>query len=433
MSIVMKFGGTSVKDANMIDKTTKIIISNITKKPIVVLSAVSGTTDLLIKSIEDIDNQAKYFNQIEKTHKQILKELNFDEKLLELEFTELKGFLVTKPNNTNKDRDYVSFFGERLSTKIVAKYLEQKGYPARPLISGDIGLITNDNYTDAEILETSYDEIKEHLSKVKEIPVITGFGGKDKNGYFTTFSRGGSDYVASLIGKAIMAKEIQIWTDVNGILTADPRIIPNSQKIEKVSFEEAAELAYFGAKVLHPKTIRPAIKMEIPVKILNTFEPQNTGTTIVKGNQGSNFIALTSKKNITIIQVQSVRMLEVHGFVLRIFQVFNKYKVSVDMITTSEINVSITIEDVGHLDEIVKELEEFSRVKVFKDNTILCLVGRKGKSIQHHLSEIFEVLHKQNIDVKMISQSTNEISVGVVISQQDTKRALEVLHKKLIC
>ncbi len=430
----MKFGGSSVKDANMFNRVCEIVSQNKDKNPIVVLSAVSKITDLLIKCVEESTNLCyDSYNKIVSIHLGILSDLNLNSNLLEKELTELKRFLKSNSQTDIKVYDHVCFFGERMSTRILAELLTKKEISSEAHISGDIGLITDSNFGNAKILETSYNVMRNVISDFKHIPIITGFGGKDEEGNFTTFSRGGSDYVASLIGCALDVEEIQIWTDVCGILTADPRIVKNGKRIPIISFEEASEFAYFGAEVLHPKTIIPAVKKNIPVRILNTFEPRNSGTIIIREKQGRNFIAISSKENITVVSAKSVRMIEVYGFVSKIFDVFKKYEVSVDMISTSEINVSITIGDTAHLDSIVSELRNFSEVRVSKGNSIICILGRERKSVEHHLADIFRVLFNSGIDVKMVSQSTNEISVGIVISKKDTQKAIEVLHKELVC
>ena len=430
----MKFGGSSIKDTNMFNMVCEIVSQNRDKNPIVILSAISNITDLLIKCVEESTNSCyDSYNKIVSIHLGILSDLNLNSSLLERELTELKEFLKGNSKMDLKDYDYVCFFGERMSTKILVELLNKKGINSKAHISGDIGLITNSDFGNAKILETSYNIMKNIISDFKHIPIITGFGGKDEEGNFTTFSRSGSDYVASLIGCALDVEEIQIWTDVCGILTADPQIVKSAKKIPIISFEEASEFAYFGAEVLHPKTIIPAVKKNIPVRILNTFEPRDSGTIIIREKQGRNFIAISSKDDITVVSVKSVRMIEVYGFVSKIFDVFKKYEVSVDMISTSEINVSITIGDTTHLDNIVSELRDFSEVKVSKGNSIICILGREKKSIEHHLADIFRVLFDSGVDVKMVSQSTNEMSVGIVISQKDTQKAMEVLHKELVC
>lgn len=435
--IVMKFGGSSVQDAKMFKEVLKIVSSRIEKKPIVVLSAVKGTTDCLLNSIKEaLENNFESFNLIRNNHLQILKNLEIDEHVLDDEFSELKKTLevISKTKETSlKLSDYVSFFGERMSVKIFAELLEKNSLNSKSHISGDTGLITDSNFGDAKILEDSYEKMNLFFSKINYIPVVTGFGGKDEKGEYTTFQRGGSDYVAALIGTAVNAEEIQIWTDVNGVMTANPRIVENAKTIKSLSFAEASELAYFGAKVLHPKTIWPAIKKNIPVLVLNTFEPGSTGTLIVKECQEQTEIkAISYKKNITIIDASSTRMINAHGYLAKIFEVFSKYKRPIDMISTSEVDVSMTTDDNQNIDEIIKELNNFAYTVCHDKKSIIYVVGTK---IQHNAclaGRILNCVGKSGIKVDMISQCYDGVSFGFVVEEEKSEFVVKLLHKELL-
>ncbi|MBN1156490.1 aspartate kinase [Candidatus Woesearchaeota archaeon] len=436
--IVMKFGGSSVKDAVMFKRVASIVTERLDKKPLVVLSAVKGVTDMLIKSLDEslLGNYASY-EKIAEMHKKIIEELGLSFDMISPELIELKKALETNSKvkeNTAEFLDYISFFGERMSVKILAQLLNKQGISSESFVSGDIGLLTDSAFGNATILPHSYKKMKEFLSKVKAVPVITGFGGKDANGRFTTFQRGGSDYVASLFGAAVHAAEIQIWTDVNGIMSADPRIVKNARTIPELSFDEASELAYFGAKVLHPKTIVPAIEKNILVIVLNTFEPEHSGSRIVKDAKKSSAImkAVSFKKGITVIEAKSTRMLNSHGYLANMFAVFQKYKKPVDMVSTSEINVSMTVDSLENMDEIVKELSEIASVKIHKHRAIVYAVGEGMKAHAGTAARIFSTIGNRGINLEMISQCFDEHSVGFVVREEQAEKAMITLHEEFI-
>jgi aspartate kinase len=276
--------------------------------------------------------------------------------------------------------------------------------------------------------------MKNEISKIKVLPVVTGFGGKDENGEYTTFNRGGSDYVASLVGAGIDAEVIEIWTDVNGVMSADPRVVPGAKTIPELSFDEASELAYFGAKVLHPKTILPAIEKNIPVLVLNTFEPTNKGTRIVKNQKESpgHIKSISWKKGISVIDVKSTRMIDAYGYLAKIFSVFDKYKKPVDMITTSEINVSMTVDSKENVENIVNELKHIAEIDLAYDKAIVYVVGASMKRKIGTASKIFDILAKSNININMISQCFEEISIGLVVDENVAESVVKILHQELI-
>ncbi|MBU0614817.1 MAG: aspartate kinase [Nanoarchaeota archaeon] len=433
--IVMKFGGSSVKDAQKFLEVAEIVKSRLDKKPIVVLSAVKGVTDNLIKALsESIHGKFDSYKEIEAKHKEILKGLELDQSTVDDELKELKEALDVNSKlkeDNHKILDYISFFGERMSSKILSALLVKQGIASNYHISGDIGLQTDSNFGDATFLESSYEVMHKNLAGADYVPVITGFGGKDENGEFTTFNRGGSDYVASLVGAGVRSEEIQIWTDVNGVMTTDPRIVPEARTIPELSFAEAAELAFFGAKVLHPKTIKPAMDKNIPVKVLNTYEPENPGTTIVPASnvQSGVMKAIASKKNVTILNLCSARMLNAYGYLAKVFEVFNKNKKSVDMITTSEVNLSITVDSEDKLDKIAAELEKYGNVKIDTNKALVCVVGEGMKQTPGILGELFSILGKDNINIDMISQGASEINVSFIVNNIDADKVVKVLHK----
>ena len=435
--LVMKFGGSSVKDAEMILKVASLIQARIDKRPIVVLSAVKGTTDALLKAAEEVKTEVwESYDWIVAHHRSILTSLKISDDTIAQELAELREALdvISRSKDTSaKMLDYLVFFGERLSVAIMAAYLTKEGTSAQPYLSGDLGMITDSQFGNARLLEESEEKLKKNITALTHIPIITGFGGKDEQGEFTTFARGGSDYVAAIIGAAIDAEEIQIWTDVNGVMTADPRFVEKTQTIPLLSFDEATQLAYFGAKVLHPKTIWPAIKKNIPVAVLNTYNPTHGGTKIVQSVEKPNTItAVTHKEGILVVNVKSLRMLDGHGYLAKIFEVFGRYRKAVDMLATSEVDVSMTVDSEENLDEIVAELSQFARVSVCRPNSIIQVVGEGLIETPGMAARIFSTVGEEGINVEMISQCFNQISVGFLVKEKDARKAVALLHKKFI-
>src|SRR3989344_4673306 len=351
--IVMKFGGTSLANAERIKNISDIIKARLVRKPVVVVSAVGGVTDLLLNAAKEASrgvNPNEKVEEIIDIHKNILRGLNLKDEFLMDDFVRLydtlNGVYLLKELSP-RSLDLIASFGEIFSTKILTGYLNSKNIVSKQYNGWDIGIITDNNFTNSNILlHKTYKNISNNLKNLNHIPIVTGFIAKNTEGEITTLGRGGSDYTASIIGAALKVNEIEIWTDVDGIKTADPKLIKNTKQWDKVTFNEASEMAYFGARVLHPKTIKPAINESIPVRILNTYNLNNPGTLIVKEDKRECvFRTLSSKNNIIIIRICSAEMLFAYGFLSKIFEVFNKYKISVDLISTSEVTVSITLDD----------------------------------------------------------------------------------------
>jgi len=320
----------------------------------------------------------------------------------------------------------------QLWTKIFAAHLSSIGLEAKPFNSWELGLITTPDFGNAEPIEKSYKSMKDKISKLSLIPVITGFIGKAEKGEITTLGRGGSDYTASIFGAAAGAEEIQIWTDVDGVMSADPKIVPGAKTIEKISFDEASELAYFGARVLHPKTLLPAINKNIPVKVLNTFNPQHQGTTITKKSKHDDQIvkAIACKKNITLINIKSSRMLGAYGFLARIFSIFAKYGKSVDAIATSEVAISLTIDDNEDVDKIVDELNDISSTTLATNKAIICVVGDRMEYEPGIAGRIFSTLGKEAINIEMISQGASQINLTFIVDGKDAEKSVNILHNE---
>ncbi len=435
--IVMKFGGSSVKNAERILNVCNIVKSRLEKKPIVVVSALGGITDKLIEASNlafQGKDYSKLLKKIKERHHSTLKDLKADVKLVDHLLEEFESLLSRIKENkeiTTETMDNIQSFGERMSSRIVATALDSIGIVAEAHDAFEVGMITNDDHGNAEPLEETEEEMRSHLIDKRAVPVITGFIGKNKAGTITTLGRGGSDYSAAIFGAAIHAKEIQIWTDVNGVMTTDPRIVPEAKTIPEISFDEASEMAIFGAKVLHPKTILPAIKKDIPVRVLNTYEPDNVGTVIVnKATKTDGAVkAIALKKENVLMTIRSLRMLNAHGFLAKLFEVFAHYNKSVDMVSTSEVSVSLTVDDDKDLDKIEADLKKFAGVKIEKGKSIITLVGEGMKHTAGLAGKVFTTLGDAKINVEMISQGASEINISFMVDKKDREDTIKKLHK----
>ncbi|MBD3309981.1 lysine-sensitive aspartokinase 3 [Candidatus Woesearchaeota archaeon] len=432
----MKFGGSSVGSPERIREVARIIGSRLERKPIVVVSAVGGVTDMLISAAQKAASEGKADTaELRKKHEDIITELGLDRAIIsELDsLDELLSGIAQLGELSPRIMDKVQSFGERCSSKILAACLEKQGIGSRAFDAYDAGMITDDNFGNAEPLPEVFEKLGA-LSESPVVPVVTGFIGKDREGRITTLGRGGSDYTAAIIGAAVDAEEIQIWTDVNGIMTADPKVVPEAKSIPRVTFDEASELAYFGAKVLHPKTIRPAVRKGIPVRVLSTFEPEKKGTVIsIESEKDSNPLkAIASKKRITLINVVSTRMLLAHGFLARIFQVFEEHHKPVDMVSTSEVSVSLTVDNDEHVDEIAEKLKHFAKVKVMREKAIICAVGQGLSEAVGLCGRVFTAVGSEGVNVHMISLGASEINLSFIVDDKDADKAVKSLHKELL-
>ena len=438
--LVMKFGGTSVGNAKSISQAAAIVKSRLKSRPIVVVSAVAKMTDCLIALChESLKGSVSSLETLKKTHEEIIADLGLDGDLLAPELRELEhliGATRKKKSIDKKTLDQFQSFGERMSAKIVAAHLNSVGIPSKAYPAWEIGMITDEKFGDAEPLAESYESMRRKLNSLKAVPVVTGFIGKTKKGRIVTLGRGGSDYSAAIIGAAVNAEAIEIWKEVDGVMTTDPRIVPQAKVVPELAFEEACELAYFGAKVLHPKSIIPAMKKGIPVKVLNTFNPKGKGTTIVssfeeRAKKSETIEAFTYKKNVTAIHISSPEFFDGNGLMARIFTLFEKYGTSIDIVSTSVVSVSITIDKVEHLGEIAKGLREIGEVEIVRDKAVVCAVGGRVNAAGV-AGRMFSVLGKNNISVEMISQAASGISMTFVVDDKDAQKAIRVLHKEYI-
>jgi len=446
--IIMKFGGTSVENAAAMNTAIQIVVGQRPRRPLVVLSAIAGATNTLIQSAHhaldgQLDAATTSLNDLFERHVVLLENLLENRSTIQLlildirkRFEELKTLcqgIAILGELTDRSLDSISSVGERLSSLVFAEAMLERGLPAR-FIDARSFLITDDHFGSAaplfETIERKAQEILLPALAEDAVVVTQGFIGSTAKGVTTTLGRGGSDYSAAIIGATLHAEEIQIWTDVDGILTADPRIAPDAKKIKVISFREASELAYFGAKVLHPSTILPAVRNKIPVIVLNSRRPKASGTSIVEEPPESNIPvkSIASKKGITVINIQSTRMLMAYGFLESIFAVFSKYKTSVDLVSTSEVAVSLTIDNTARLAEIVRELEGYADVSVGEHKGIVCIVGDQMHSTVGIADRVFRALG--DINVIMISQGASEINMSIVMNEADVTAAVQRLHRE---
>ncbi len=432
--IVMKFGGTSVGSPEMIKRAAEIVKSHASRKPVVVVSAFAKVTDSLMNLAHAALNNSHDTGGIRKRHYDIMEGLGIDKSLISHELEELealiKGISLLK-ELTPRTLDLLMSFGERMSAKIVAEYFSKSGLNARACNSYDTGFVTDSNFGNADVLPETEANIRDFFrNSTGFVPVVTGFIAKNANGEVTTLGRGGSDYTASIIGAAISAEEIQIWTDADGIMTADPKIVKNARSIDFISYEEAAELAFLGARVLHPKTILPAIEKNIPVRTLNTYNPGHKGTTILRETGKSHCItSIACKKGIKVINIHSPKMLFAAGFMHKIFRIFDELKISVDMVSTSEVNVSVTIDGKYGTEKLVKELENMADVDVRNNRASISVVGTNIDSTSGIAGKIFSSLGNKNINVEMISSGASKINESFVVKEEDADDAVRTIHE----
>ena len=442
--IVCKFGGTSVADATAINRVAQIISAKQSRRPVVVVSALGGATNLLL----DIATKAAAgellvaLQLIEQLRDRHLREaatvLAGSPDALEIaleigagfdELAHLAEALRTLGYLTPRSLDTVAALGELLSSQIVAAALRHHGLPAHFVDARDV-MITNDFFTHADPDIAGIEHAaRAHLRPALErgmIPVMGGFVGATPSRITTTLGRGGSDYSAALIGAAIEAEAIEIWTDVDGMLTADPRVVPEARVIDRIRFDEAAELASFGAKVLHPSTIAPAVQCGIPVYVLNSRKPEGAGTLIAFDAPRMPVRAIAGKRNTTVVKLRSARMLLAPGFLRRVFEVFETHRMSIDVVATSEVSISVTLDDPTNLDSVVSDLMQFGDVAVERHRGIVAIVGAGIADGGAAMAKAVAALGA--IPVYMVSLSATGINFTLVIDDAQVAPAMQRLH-----
>ncbi len=448
--VVQKFGGTSVADPTAIRRLIEIVRTARTRDgrgPAVVVSAMSGVTDALLGVAAAAgsarpDDAVGRVEQLRSRHLTAARDLvsgseqgavvahigeTFDQ------LSAVVRALGVLREVSPRTLDVVAAMGELLSSRIIAAALAEAGVPAE-WVDARRAIVTNDDHTRAApLMRETNAALRASVLPVLDagrVAVLGGFVGATAEGHTTTLGRGGSDYSGALVGAGLDAAEIQIWTDVDGMLTADPRIISKPRLVPRLSFAEAAELAYFGAKVLHPSTILPAVERDIPVRILNSMRPDGTGTliTAVPSLDGTPLTGLASKRDVTVIDITSTRMLMAHGFLRRVFEVFERFRTAVDVVTTSEVSVSVTVDDRRYVDSIAQELSAFAEVAAEGEMALLCAVGDRLRDEPEIAARVVGVL--EEVPLRMISQAASRRNITVVMRQVDLPHAMQRLHEE---
>jgi aspartate kinase len=448
--IVIKFGGTSVGDADRVANAIEIVSERRERKPVIVVSALAGVTNELVAASEaacaqDPKRVAEIIARVRQRHEDVALRLvqqksdfldsfirQLDKQIEEIN-TILKGIALLG-EITMRARDKVMSIGEKLSSVLFAYTLMMRTLPGEHVHSEEV-IVTDDNFCGAS---PKMELTREHAQRVlrplldrNRIPVMGGFIGRTEAGATTTLGRNGSDYSAATVGAALGAEEVQIWTDVDGLLTCDPRLVPGARVIDLLSFEEAGELAQFGAK-LHPKTLEPAVAANIPVRVLNTHNPSSPGTLITREgaavSAGARSIA--RKKGVTLVHVKSNMMLGTHGFLARLFNVFEQLAISVDLIATSEVSVTVTIDEKDRIDELQKRLRDVAdEVEVTNGQCIVAVVGQNLMSDSRVGARVLDALHR--MPVKMLSLGRSGLNFSLVVDDTDADAAVKAIHHTL--
>jgi aspartate kinase len=446
--VVMKFGGTSVEDPEGIARIAAIVAGRVAegKQPVVVVSAMAKVTDQLLRaaaaaSVGDRIGALAISSRLRARHRDTAAALVKDPE----EFAALIEFIDQKFDSldevlrglaailelTPRISDLIVSYGERVSSRIVTEAFRERSIDAVHVDAREI-VITDSSFQkavplDAFIEKRAAEKLRPHVNQGR-VPVMGGFIGSNEAGITTTLGRGGSDFTGALIGGALSADAIEIWTDVDGIMTTDPRVVPEALRVKVISFEEAAELAYFGAKVLHPATILPAVKKNIPVLVLNSRNPSNEGTRIISiaPHCRSPFKSIAVKRKLSIIDVVASRMLMTHGYLSEIFAIFDKHQCPVDMVSTSEVSVSLTVDSNDKLPSIAADLSRLADVKYEGKKALVCMVGEDIRGQNGIAAQVFNAI--RHINVRMISQGASEINMSFMIEEEDVDEAVRSLH-----
>ena len=448
--VVQKFGGTSVADPDAVRRLIEIARAARTRDgrgPVLVVSALSKVTDGLLNIAAEAgagktDSALTQVERLRDRHLAMASALARRGDVATLsphineQFDQLAAVvraLAVLREVSLRTLDVVASMGELISSRIIAAALLNAGLPGE-WVDARRAIVTDDQHTKASPLmrETTAALRASVLTLVEggKVPVLGGFIGATVEGHTTTLGRGGSDYSGAIVGAGIDAAEIQIWTDVDGMLTADPRVIPDSRLVPRLSFAEAAELSYFGAKVLHPSTIHPAVERDIPVRILNSWKPEAAGTliTAAPAPDGNSLTAMAAKKDLTVVDITSSRMLMAYGFLRRVFEVFERFRTAVDVVTTSEVSVSVTVDDRRHLEAIVEALSEFAEVSIEQEMALLCAVGDRLRNEPEIAARVIRVL--EEVPLRMISQAASRRNITVILRQADLPHAMHRMHEE---
>lgn len=442
---VMKFGGTSVGDVAAFERVHHVVSTQLARRPVVVVSAMTKVTDALLAAFDTAKKGefAEAFASLEphfERHVEVAKHFipegasNLFDAELQFAREELADLLIRVSRRSlplSMLKDAIVSYGEQLTSRLLSEVLKAKGVQARQVDSRRL-IVTDDEFGAAQpIWDETAELVRLELGPAVaagEVPVMGGFIAANRAGETTTLGRGGSDFSAALVAAALDAGELQIWTDVTGVMTCDPRICSNAQTIPVLSYEEAAELAYFGAKVLHPKTIKPAVDHGIPVRVCNTFEPEAIGTMVVgeSGEAPNKIKSIASKKGITILRISSARMLGSYGFMSAVFQVFDRYRTVIDVISTSEVSIALTLDNTASLEKIIEELSRLGDVEVVPGWAVICVVGEGLRASTGLASKIFSTI--DDVHVELVSHGASAVNLTFVVKEDDAAGVIKKLH-----
>lgn len=440
----MKFGGTSVGDVAAFERVSHVVSSQNDRRPVIVVSAMTEVTDALLAAFDiakkggadaAFDSLDAHFERHLAVSRHYLKaEPNAFTRELDLARDELRDLLVRASRRSlplAMLKDAIVSYGEQLSSRLLAEVLMSKGIKARQVDSRRL-IVTDDEYGAAQPIPDETAELVklelEPLLAAGDVPIMGGFIAANRGGETTTLGRGGSDYSAAIIAAALNAKELQIWTDVTGVMTCDPRVCSEARTIPVLSYEEAAELAYFGAKVLHPKTIKPAVDNSIPVRVCNTFAPSEIGTMVLadSGEAPNKIKSIAHKKNITILRITSARMLGSYGFMSALFQIFERFRTVIDVVTTSEVSVALTLDNTESIDQIVTELKRLGDVEVDSGFAVICVVGEGLRASTGLAAKVFSTM--ADVNIALVSHGASSVNLTFVIKEEPAPDVIKNLH-----
>lgn len=437
--IVMKFGGSSVESRAQIEKVLRIVQSRLDRRPVVVSSAHKGMTDALINAAKAAASGRLDPGSVVNRQRAVAESLGCAPDLLAPFFQEiedlLRGISLVKELSP-RSLDYIASFGERMAVRCIADFFTRNGLPARAYDVWDLGFITDANFGRARPLPGFEARVKAAFAeRVPQgvVPIVTGFVGRNEAGEITTVGRNGSDLTATLLAAALSAEEAEIWSDTDGVMTADPSVVKTARNIPAMHFEEAAELAFFGSRVLHPSTLLPAMDKGIPVRVLNTNRPEHPGTVIGFNTDpaASAVTCIAYRERQVVLQISSTRMFGEVGFLAEVFAVLARHEVVIDVITTSEVSVSMTTDDLGKLSRALPELERFGACQILPNKTTLVVVGKALPQQKGVAARVLEAMAEADVNVAMLSYGMGSINLSMVIDDADIPRAVAVLHHAL--
>jgi aspartate kinase len=432
----MKFGGTSLGDRQRIDTVVSLVRQRRDRQPVLVCSAHSGITDLLLEGARRAAAGAPDLTPVRDREHAVLAALGLDPGVVADDLDRLDQMfrgLALLGELTPRSLDAVASFGERMSVRAIATLLRRRRLPATPVMADEAGLVTDGRFTRATPRPEAYANLRASLAAIEGIPVVTGFIGRDREGNVTTLGRSGSDFTATIVGKAIGAEEVEIWTDVSGVLTADPRLVPEARPVEWLTYAEASELAYYGAKVIHPATIQPAVEARIPVRILNTMDPSAPGTVIApsRPRAAQEVASIASKRAITLINIVSGRMLGQSGFMAQVFEAFQRHDVVVDLIATSEVSITVSVDRGEGLPDVIEALKAFSRVTVTEGNALVAVIGERMRQASGLTGRVFAALAEAKVPIRAISYGASKTNLQIVVPEERGGDTVRTLHAAL--